>query len=139
MKLKFLVLFTAVLFASCAGPEKLARVELNNQEGQAADSVEYELVVLDPGFETWFLMHSRPSWYHTQSYYELWNRQFVSAWNTKSMSSRYSRMFDSTIDYDPTADYGLEINHKLFYYFQYVERELRIPVLTPGTSPHFLL
>lgn len=139
MKIYLPVLFAALLIASCAGTKKLARVEFSEPAGQATDSVEYELVVLDPGFETWYILHSRPSWYHTQNYYELWNRQYVTAWNTKAMSSRYSRMFESTIDYDPFTDYGLEINHKLFYYFQYVERELGIPILSPGTSPHFML
>lgn len=139
MRLHLLVFFAAVLLASCTATRKLGSVELSNLEKEVSDSVKYELVVLDPGFESWFIAHSRPSWYHSQSYYENWNKQYVTEWNAKAMSARHSKMFHSSIDYDPFTDYGLEINHKLFYYFQYVERELGIPILAPGTSPHFLL
>ena len=102
------------------------------------DSIEYALIILDPGFETWFLTQARPMWYHSQSYLESWNRQYVTAWNSKAMTGRNSRYFETFIDYQPHVDYGLELNHKLFYYFQYVEKKLRIPILPSGMGPQSL-
>ena len=129
------ILLVAALLASCSRARQLSKVSISNPAEEPQDSVSYELVVLDPGFESWYLMHSRPDWYHSQSYYETWNLQYVPAWNSKVMMPRYSRLFEHTIDYDSFTDYGLDLNHKLFYYFQYVEHALRIPVLPQGMGP----
>ncbi|HNQ36802.1 MAG: hypothetical protein KA780_04990 [Prolixibacteraceae bacterium] len=123
-----------LLLAACAGSRKAGTVALT-PDTAGEDSTSYELIVLDPGFETWFLTRSRPAWFHSQSYYESWNRQYVTEWNMKATSPRHSRIFETIIGYDPLVDYGLEINHKLFYYFQYVEKELGIPILPQGMSP----
>lgn len=133
------VILILLLFASCSGSKKLGQVQIKDPSATENDSVEYELIIFDAGFETWFLTHSKPEWYYSQSYYESWNQRFVAEWNVKAMSSRYSRYFETTINYDPFTDYGLEINHKLFYYFLYVEKELKIPVLPPGTGPKAIL
>lgn len=135
-RIGYFLLIVFVVFASCSGSRKLPKVDIKNTDSQATDSVEYELIVFDPGFESWYLSYSKPSWYHSQNYYESWNRQYVSEWNHKAMSSRYSRFFETTIDYDLYTDYGLELNHRLFYYFQYVEKVLKIDILSAGISPH---
>jgi thioredoxin-related protein len=134
----FFIIFLLIL-ASCAGNKKLSKVAISNRDNEISDSTEYELIIFDPGFETWYLSHSKPDWYHSKDYYETWNRQYVTAWNSKAMDMRYSRFFESTIDYDPFVDYGLELNHKLFYYFMYVEKGLKIPILPPGTGPQSVL
>lgn len=133
-----LILFMGFL-ASCAGQMKLASVAIDDPENNETDSVEYELIVFDPGFESWYLSHSKPDWYYSQTYYEMWNRQYVTAWNNKTMTPRYSRFFETTIDYNPFVDYGLELNHRLFYYFMFVENKLKIPILPPGMGPRILL
>lgn len=87
------------------------------------DSVEYELIIIDPGFETWLL--SRPSEnYHTQQYYENWNYRYVSEWNSRYLTNpaRYPDI-ESYIDYAPGTDYGLELNYRLYWYFIYWEEK----------------
>lgn len=123
-------IFLATLLASCASRQNVQIKETG--PGEEEDSVSYELIVLDPGFESWFITNSKPSWYHSQDYYENWNQRYVQAWNYHSMGSRYSQLIEGNIDYDPKVDYGLEINHKLFYYFQYVTHVLKIPIITDG-------
>ena len=139
MKTKYLLIFFVSIIFACAGNKKLAKIDIKDKEEAAKDSVEYELIIFDPGFETWFLTHSKPQWYHSQEYYETWNKQYVSSWNAKAVSSRYSRVFETTIDYDYFTDYGLELNYKLFYYFQFVEKELKIEILPSGSGPHSVL
>lgn len=131
------MLFLAVII-SCSVPRKTANVTITGEEEQKSDSISYELVILDPGFESWFVSHARPVWYHSQSYLETWNLQYVSAWNSKTTSGRNNRFFETFIDYRPNVDYGLELNHRLFYYFQYVEKKLKIPILPSGMSPQSL-
>lgn len=136
--LGFVLIFACFLYA-CTVQRTTKNVGINIGETPSAYSTEYELIIIDPGFDSWFLSHSRPLWYHSSEYYESWNQQYVTSWNAKALSPRYSRFFETTINWDPFADYGLELNHKLFHYFQYVEKELRINILPPGMSPKSVL
>jgi hypothetical protein len=139
MKLNYFVLAALLFLAACAGNKKLPKVDIKNEGTELNDSVVYELVIFDSGFETWFLTHSKPVWYHSAEYYENWNKQYVSAWNSRAMSPGYGKYFESVIGYDPFIRYGLELNHKLFYYFMYVEKELKIEILPSGTGPQTVL
>jgi hypothetical protein len=38
-------------------------------------------------------------------------------------------MFDMLINYEPTVDYGMEVERKLYYYFRWVDTKLGIPIL----------
>lgn len=125
-----LFILLLVVFAACSTSKNIQLKEVTESDDE--DSVSYELIVLDPGFESWFITNSKPSWYHSQSYYENWNQQYVNAWNYGSIWRRNSQLLEGQINYDHNIDYGLEINHKLFYYFQYVERVLRIPIIENG-------
>ncbi len=124
--LKFAIFL--ILIAACASQQNIQIKATDTVDTE--DSVSYELIVLDPGFESWFLTYSKPSWYHSQQYYETWNEQYVNAWNYNSIWHRNARLLDGQIDYNPQIDYGLDINHKLFYYFQHVENELNIRILS---------
>jgi len=96
----------------------------------AADSTEYELVVLDPGFESWLL--SKPMNMHSEGFYESHNRMFVSEWNSRYTNpGRNSNLYESYIDYRPEIHYGLEFNYRLYYYFKYFE-EVNGVDLIPG-------
>jgi hypothetical protein len=129
MKQALFILLLAVC-AACSTQKNIQLKEVVEKDDE--DSVSYELIVLDPGFESWFITYSKPSWYRSQSYYEHWNQQYVNAWNYHSIWRRNSQLLEGQINYDRNTDYGLEINHKLFYYFQYVERELKIPIISNG-------
>jgi hypothetical protein len=95
-----------------------------------ADSTEYELVVLDPGFETWLL--TKPMNMHSESYYESHNRIYVSEWNSRYMNPGLHRdLYETFIDYRPEIHYGLEFNYRLYYYFKYFEEVNGIDLI-PG-------
>ena len=84
---------------------------------------EYEVQIFDTGFDRWFAIHSRPVGYHSPQFYETMNRQYVTAWNEKVVTNAFRRNspFEQQINYDPSIDYGLEVNYKLYYYFKYIE------------------
>ena len=128
---KILFLCAAIaLLAACSGPKGAVKIEPNGNEAAGEDSTGYELIVLDPGFDSWYMLQDSPARYRSQQYYEGWNRQYVSEWNALARQPGRRSFFNTIIGYEPSEDYGFELNHKLFYYFQYVENVLRIPILT---------
>ncbi|MEN6589158.1 MAG: DUF6146 family protein [Proteiniphilum sp.] len=133
MKRLFYLLMVVSFLAACSGPKGMVKIEPNGNETQE-DSVEYELIVFDTGFETWYMIQNSPARYRSQQYYENWNQQYVSAWNYLATQPRKRSFFEPIIGYEPGVDYGFELNHKLFYYFQYVEHVLGIPILSNGPS-----
>jgi hypothetical protein len=94
---------------------------------EAGDSLEYELIIIDPGFETWFIRVRQPEEMYSQQYLESWNMQLVSQWN--SLLGRRGRMDcmpETYLSYDPRIDYGKTLNYQLFYYFRYMQERCRI-------------
>ena len=127
--LYFFVIFSVVV--GCATHKPHLKFSEKAMEPEN-DSTEYELVVFDLGFESWYALQNSPAKYRTKEYYENWNRQYVLAWNNKAMVSGNKGFFETIVGYDYNTDYGFELNHKLFHYFMFVENVLKIPVLESG-------
>jgi hypothetical protein len=124
-----IVLLTGMLFSCTPGkqisktPPKPEKIEL---VANGQDSTEYELVIIDPGFQSWFDMNRKPVWYYTKDYLASWNYQYVVAWNARVRDplfaqSRANNPFILEIDYRPAVDYGIDLNYKLYHYFKYIE------------------
>ena len=133
---QLLVFSVAVVFIiSCSVQRKAVKIESNDiAEVSDEDSLEYELETFDPKFETWYMIHNSPARYRSQQYYEGWNQRYVSAWNINASDPRRSWFFETIVGYEYGVDYGFELNHKLFYYFQYVENVLKIPIMSGGPN-----
>jgi hypothetical protein len=123
--------------AACSTQKGLVTVKSNIAESSVEDSLEYHLETFDGKFESWYQLHNSPAMYRSQQYYENWNRQYVSAWNFNAMSERKNSFFEPIVGYEYTVDYGFEINHELFYYFQYVEHVLKIQIMPGGPNAVF--
>jgi hypothetical protein len=93
------------------------------------DSTEYEIIVMDPGFEHWYLLNFSQTKDFSNLYYQGKNHVGVSNWNGYFTSNRYPRTIDSSIDYDYSVDYGIEVNRKLYWYFKYIEDTFKIRLL----------
>ena len=132
--MKRLLIWIGVLLivVACSTQKGTVKVESVSNDLMEEDSVEYSVETFDAQFESWYLQHNSPARYRSQSYYEGWNRQYVTAWNSHVTSGYHSYFFEPIIGYDPNVDYGFELNHELFYYFQYVERVLKIEIM-PGS------
>ena len=89
------------------------------------DKTEYEIIIIEPGFDFWLQSIARPEGYYSQSYLENRNRIMVIEWNQRVMQPyRYnSNLYELRIDYDPNIDYGYEVNYKLYNYFIYFQRK----------------
>jgi len=127
----FMVTIFALLFLSSCGshnaknstdPTKYTTLKLDKV---SSDSTEYDIIITDAGYDS-FLATQKPMDFYSQRYYENWNRYYVIDWNNKVRNSayhsiKYQNIFDMYIDYDPSTDYGMEVNYKLYYYFRFVE------------------
>ncbi len=88
----------------------------------ANDSLEYEIMIIEPGFDSWLISQPKRGFYG-QSYLETKNRLFVSEYNNRVLQpQRYSHsLYSEQINYDPTVDYGYEVNYLLYNYFVYFQ------------------
>ncbi len=114
------VLVASFLLA-CASPQPITRIPDENLIRNSGEEDEYELIIFDPGFETWFISRSKPMNFYSKSYYESKNRLYVNAWNDLFFKYGSNSPFEYQINYDFTVDYGIELNYKLFWYFKYIE------------------
>lgn len=89
----------------------------------ANDSLEYELIVIEPGFNSWLLTQP-PRGYYSQSTLELRNNFYVIEYNTRvnSPSVYDPNLYPLRIEYDRAIDYGYEVNYLLFNYFQFFQQ-----------------
>ncbi|WP_347839839.1 DUF6146 family protein [uncultured Draconibacterium sp.] len=126
-----------LLIYACSGTKNSAKSEKSSIEVSAEDSVEYDVETFNAKFDMWYERQNTPAAYRTQTYYENWNRQYVSAWNAKCATASSSWTFEPVVGYNPTEDYGFEMNHKLFYYFMYVENVLKVKIIPGGPKLTF--
>jgi Family of unknown function (DUF6146) len=95
------------------------------------DSLEYKLIVLDPGFDAW--LATKPSKeFYSKEYYAQKNRLYVSEWNYRYMTYRDIGRYETYIDYNSNTDYGLDLNYKLYYYFKYFEETNKVRLYPTG-------
>jgi len=91
----------------------------------ADDESDYEIVIIEPGFQTWLSSVARPEGYYSQSFLENRNQILVTNWNQRVLEPlRYDPMlYEMQINYDPGVDYGYDVNYKLYNYFIYFQRK----------------
>ena len=112
-------LFILLLVCSCSTQQKAA----SSARGISIvnDSTEYEITIIDPGFDQWYTLNFSPSKDYSNEYYRGKNLNTVSNWNIYLTHGKYPLVIDSFINYDPSVDYGIEVNRRLFWYFKYSE------------------
>jgi hypothetical protein len=89
----------------------------------ANDELEYEIIIIEPGFESWLERMAKPEGYYSQEFLEGRNQIYVSEWNRRVLQpSVYDpKLYEMQIDYNPSIDYGYEVNYKLYNYFIYFQ------------------
>ena len=126
MKHLLSVLAIALLIASCGTSNKINNTssEKNLEEAVVIenDSLEYQIIIYDIGFSSYLHTIAKPQNFYSQDYYESKNVFYVSEWNNRARNPiQYGDFYGSIIDYDQHVDYGLEVNYKLYSYFQFIK------------------
>jgi len=131
MKTYILIAFTVICITiGCSSKSTLPK-QANNENKTIAiddtvrianDSLEYEVIIIDPGFNSWLISRARPRGYYSQPYFENRNRMWVMEWNNRALNpTRYGDMYQMQIDYQSRIDYGYEINYMLYNYLVYFQ------------------
>lgn len=93
----------------------------------ANDALQYEIIIIDPGFNSWLVSNGKSRNYYSQSYLENKNQFYVSEWNRRVlMPFRYNPdLYEQRIDYQPGVNYGYEVNYLLYNYFVYFQKKYK--------------
>ncbi|EAZ96007.1 hypothetical protein FBBAL38_01270 [Flavobacteria bacterium BAL38] len=85
--------------------------------------IEYEVLIIDIGFSSWFNSNAKPRNYYSQAYLEARNNVWVLEWNRRTMlSSQYNpNLYEMSINYDTHIDYGYEVNYMIYNYLVYFQ------------------
>lgn len=128
----FFYLMLLALFAYSCGSSKNqdfkgepTTASANDTVRIANDSLQYEIIIIEPGFNLFVNSLARPKGYHSQSYLESKNRILVQDYNSRVRNpQRYNpNLYIQEIDYNPNIDYGYDVNYLLYNYFVYLSRE----------------
>lgn len=102
---------------------KKPATSINDTVRIANEELEYEVIIIDPGFSTWLNTMALPRGYYSQSYLESKNQLYVSEWNNRVMQPlRYNpNLYEMTINYEPAVNYGYEVNYLIYNYMIYFQ------------------
>jgi hypothetical protein len=129
LKILFLTLTISLLLWAC-GASSINKIRTAKEEPVviANDSLEYEIIILDIGFNAYLASIARPEGFYPQSYLESRNRIWVSNWNQRALSpSQFNQnIYENRIDYQAGVDYGYEVNYKIFNYFLFAQRKYKM-------------
>ena len=123
------VLFLGLMIVSCNSSKPMVKTSSNkNTTAQdtvriANDSLEYEILIIEPGFNSWLASTAKPEGFYSQTYMETRNRQYVTEWNQRVLQPRRydPSLYELQINYQYNLDYGYEVNYKLYNYFIYFQ------------------
>ncbi|WP_339754925.1 DUF6146 family protein [uncultured Winogradskyella sp.] len=89
----------------------------------SSDETDYEIIIIDPGFNFWLEGTAQPRGYYSQQFFETRNALLVQAWNQRNLQPSLfdPNLYELRIDYDTRTDYGYEVNYKLYNYFLYFQ------------------
>ena len=101
---------------------KSSVAEKNDTIRIANDSLQYEIIIIEPGFEAW-LTTQKPRNYYSLLYLENRNIRFVTEWNNRvAQPYRYDPiLYEMRIDYFMHIHYGYEVNYLLHHYFLFFQ------------------
>ena len=111
----------------------LDTLRLEPATSEKGDTVEYELIIMDPGFDIWFIANRNSIDFYSDSYLETWNQILAMQWNSlhgRRLSAGCQPSF--YLDYRSEVNYGKELNYQLFYYFRYADQKCRLFDSRPG-------
>ncbi|WP_369994969.1 DUF6146 family protein [Winogradskyella sp.] len=124
-------LIIIALIASCKSYNQDQTINNGNDSGLvendtvsiSSDESDYEIIIIEPGFNAWLQSRARPEGFHSQQWLESRNTILVQAWNQRNLQPMVydPNLYQLRIDYDTHTDYGYEVNYKLYNYFLYFQ------------------
>lgn len=131
MKNTLLALVILVIAFSCNSSKKATNT-IDKPEAQvgdtltiSSDKLEYDIIIIEPGFNSWLVSQAKPENFYSQNYLESKNIRYVVEWNNRVLQpQRYNpNLYEMQINYQQGTDYGYEVNYKLYNYFIYFQNQ----------------
>jgi hypothetical protein len=125
-----IILLLAASVMSCSTQKKGANQRFEDSKVDndtiriANDSLEYEIVIIEPGFNAW-LASQRPRGYYGLNYLDQRNKFYVTIYNMRvnDPMSFDPNLYPFRINYEMDVDYGYEVNYLLYHYFLFFEEK----------------
>jgi hypothetical protein len=122
-------LFVLLIWACSSTPREFSKqtntiTETTNDTIRIAnEELEYEIIIIDPGFNPWLNSYAMPRGHYNQSFLESRNRIWVIEFNQRVLQPyRYdTNLYLMSIDYRSNIDYGYEVNYMLYNYLVYFQ------------------
>jgi hypothetical protein len=129
MKTKVIVLFTifSLTIFSCNTNKKFST---ENKEKITSDTIhisnpdlDYDVIIIDVGFSSWFNSYAKPKNYYSQAYLEARNRVWIQEWNNRARNPLQfnPNLYEMTIDYSNSINYGYHVNYMIYNYMVYFQ------------------
>ena len=126
MKSAFLLITIMVVVFACNSSKDITSA--NNEKIKVAkgdtikisgDNLEYDVIIIEPGFGSYLASTAKPEGFYTQTYMENRNIRYVQEWNRRVLQpGRFnSNLYEMEINYRNGIDYGYDVNYKIFNYF----------------------
>lgn len=109
--------------ASTKNKKELESLKDNDTVKIVNEEIEYEIIIIEPGFNFWLASTAQPRGFYSQSYFENRNNLYVIEWNQRVLNpQRFNpNLYELQINYQPNIDYGYEVNYMLYNYFIYFQ------------------
>ena len=120
----YIVLISILVYSCGSSNTSTSKRQLSEEEAVVIsnDSLEYEIIIMDIGFNAYLNSIAKPANFYSQQYYETKNIFYVTEWNIRNSNPmRYGDFYQTQIDYQQHIDYGLDVNYKLYNYFKFCE------------------
>lgn len=128
MKKIIYILSVLIFIVSCNSSKKIAETSIAPKKTSdtiriANDELEYEVIIIDGGFNSWLNSIAKPRGFYTENYLESRNSIYVSEWNRRVLATHQfnPNLYEMQINYDFTTKYGYEVNYLIYNYFIYFQ------------------
>lgn len=122
-----LQLLILLFFFSCATGVPTSTAPAPQVAAQEDDE-EWDVVVSDPQYDVFLKTVAKPENYYSIEHYKYWNKLNVDEWNRRAGNpfSYNPDIYLMTIDYDPSINYGLKFEYKLYNFFEYMKWKYKV-------------
>lgn len=131
MKNLLFITLVVVLMTSCTTTKSsVVRQDRNENKSVLSDTVriinkdlDYEVIIFEPGFNSWLTSQAQPRGFYSERYLENKNRIYVSEYNNRvTQPFRYSTvLYQNQINYNFNIHYGYEVNYLIYNYLVFFQ------------------
>lgn len=124
--MKKLIFLLALYFGGMSCTSQQTKGNDTTIKQNKEDDGEWDLTVIDSQFDYFMNAIAKPKSMYSVETLRNRNRSLVSEWNSYYMSGRYRNIIESSIDYDPNENYGLDFEYKLYQVFAFVNWKYKL-------------